>query len=153
MNLARLCRIGKPRAFGKLLTGPLALLLSMSFLSGCAVRQRERLPPAALAPASQKATLTELLGKIRAQQDAIQTFDATVEIEPTVTSLRRSEIVTYRDVRAFILIRRPAFLRMIGLYPVARTTAFDMASDGERFGLYLPSRNRFIIGKSQGGRR
>ena len=119
---------------------------------GCAVRQREKLPPQALAPVWQKATLDELLAKIRAQQDAIQTLEATVELEPTITSIRRGEVVHYRDVRAFILIRRPAFLRMIGLYPVAQTRAFDMASDGERFGLYIPSRNRFIIGNSQGGR-
>ena len=42
---------------------------------------------------------------------------------------------------------------MIGLYPVARTTAFDMASDGDGFGLYIPSRNRFIIGSSRQGKR
>ena len=130
-----------------------AAVLFLSLLSGCVVRQRERLPQAALAPAWQKATLAELLDRIRAQQDAIRTFQATVEIEPSVTSLQRGEIVHYRDVRAFILIRRPALLRMIGQYPVARTTAFDMASDGERFGLYIPSRNRFIIGKSREGRR
>ena len=130
-----------------------AAVLFLSLLSGCAVRQRERLPAAALASAWQKATLAELLDKIRAQQDAIRTFQATVEIEPSVTSLQRGEIVHYRDVRAFILIRRPALLRMIGQYPVARTTAFDMASDGERFGLYIPSRNRFIIGNSREGRR
>ena len=130
-----------------------AAVLFLSLLSGCVVRQRERLPQAALAPAWQKATLAELLDRIRAQQDAIRTFQATVEIEPSVTSLQRGEIVHYRDVRAFILIRRPALLRMIGQYPVARTTAFDMASDGERFGLYIPSRNRFIIGNSREGRR
>ena len=133
--------------------GSLTITFCVLILPGCAVRQRERLPQAALAPVWQKATLGELLEKIRAQQEAIRTFQATVEIEPSVTSLQRGEIVHYRDVRAFILIRRPAFLRMIGQYPVARTTAFDMASDGERFGLYIPLRNRFIIGTSREGRR
>lgn len=133
--------------------GCLAVVLSLAISSGCAVLRREKLPPATLAPDWQRATLAELLGKIRVQQDAIRTFQATVEIEPSVTSLRRGEIVHYRDVRAFILIRLPAFLRMIGLYPVAQTTAFDMASNGERFGLYIPSRNRFIIGNSREGRR
>jgi hypothetical protein len=89
---------------------------------------------------------------MRDQQEAIETFQATVDIEPSVTRIEQAEVVHYRDVRAFILIRRPDHLRMIGLYPVARTTAFDMASDGEEFGLYVPSRNRFIIGNSRGGR-
>jgi outer membrane lipoprotein-sorting protein len=120
--------------------------------AGCVVRQRERISRAELAPAWQQATLGELLERVRAHEQAIETFQATVEIEPSVTRVEQAEIVRYRDVRAFILIRRPTWLRMIGLYPVARTTAFDMASDGEQFRLYIPLRNRFIIGNSRKGR-
>lgn len=129
------------------------LLLVLLATSGCAVQRRQRLPDAIQAPALQQATLEELLEKIQIQQDAIQTLEATVELAPSVTSPDQGEIVQYRDVRAFILIRKPAFLRMIGQYPVVRSTAFDMASDGEMFRLYIPSKNRFIIGKSREGRR
>jgi hypothetical protein len=97
--------------------------------------------------------LDDLLAKIRRQQEAIQTLDGTVEIEPSVRSAQKAEIVHYRDVRAFLLVRKPGFLRMIGQYPVVRNTAFDLASDGEHFGLYIPSKNRFITGNSRGGRR
>ena len=122
-------------------------------LTGCAVQNRRTLPPAPPAVSLQSATLQELLEKVERQQDAIQTLDATVQIEPTVTSEQRGEIITYRDVRAFLLIRKPAHLRMIGQYPVVRNTAFDLVSDGERFGLYVPSKNRYIVGNSQGGKR
>lgn len=122
-------------------------------LTGCAVQNRRPLPPAPPAPSLQSATLQELLEKVERQQDAIQTLDATVQIEPTVTSEQRGEIITYRDVRAFLLIRKPAHLRMIGQYPVVRNTAFDLVSDGARFGLYVPSKNRYIVGNSQGGKR
>ena len=122
-------------------------------LTGCAVQNRRPLPPAPPAPSLQSATLQELLEQVARQQDAIQTLDATVQIEPTVTSEQRGEIITYRDVRAFLLIRKPAHLRMIGQYPVVRNTAFDLVSDGERFGLYVPSKNRYIVGNSQGGKR
>ena len=132
--------------------GWVTVVLAGLLLAGCAVRQREQITRAELAPAWQKATLRELLERVRAHEEAIETFQATVEIEPSVTRVEQAEIVHYRDVRAFILIRRPGWLRMIGLYPVARTTAFDMASDGERFRLYIPSRNRFIIGNSRQGR-
>lgn len=133
--------------------GGIGLLAAILLASGCAVRQRVALPPTALAPAWKNATLSELLEQVRDQQQAIETLQATVEIEPSVTRVEQAEVVHYRDVRAFILIRRPAWLRMIGLYPVARTTAFDMSSNGEEFGLYIPSRNRFIIGNSRDGKR
>ncbi len=135
------------------INGWFVLLTGMLLLPGCAVRQRVALPATARATAWKNATLAELVERVREQQQAIETFQATVEIEPSVTSVEREEIVRYRDVRAFILIRRPAWLRLIGLYPVARTTAFDMASNGEGFGLYIPSRNRFIIGNSHEANR
>lgn len=133
--------------------GWVAILLAVLLAAGCVIRQRERISRAELAPAWRQATLGELLDRVRAHEEAIETFQATVEIEPSVTRVEQAEIVHYRDVRAFILIRRPAWLRMIGLYPVARTTAFDMAADGEQFRLYIPLRNRFIIGNSRKGRR
>ncbi|MBI4463910.1 MAG: DUF4292 domain-containing protein [Acidobacteria bacterium] len=133
------------------------MLLSLAMvclsLGNCAVQRREKLPPLAATPAWQKATLEQLVEKIQAQENSIQTLEAVVELQPSVTSLRTAEVLHYRDVRSFILIRKPALLRMIGQSPVVRSTAFDMASDGETFGLYIPSRNRFIMGKSQGGRR
>lgn len=135
------------------INGWIGLLAGMLLAAGCAVRQREAIPPTQLAPVWKDATLAELIGQVRQMEDAIETFQATVEIEPSVTRIEEAEVVHYRDVRAFILIRRPAHLRMIGLSPVARTTAFDMASNGTEFGLYVPSRNRFIIGDSREGRR
>ena len=131
----------------------LTLLLVLLATSGCTVQRRQRLPDAIQAPALQQATLEELLEKIQIQQDRIRTMQATVELAPSVTSLDKGEIVQYRDIRAFLLIRKPSFLRMIGQYPVVRSTAFDMTSDGEMFRLYIPSKNRFIIGKSREGRR
>ena len=134
---------------------PLVLAIGLGILSaGCLVQKREKIQTPAAAPASLRtATLDELLEKIQKQQDAIQTIDATVQLEPSVSSAAKGEITTYHDVRAFLLIRKPAFLRMIGQYPVVRNTAFDLVSDGERFGLYIPSKNRYITGNSRGGKR
>ncbi|MBI3934277.1 MAG: hypothetical protein HY316_06265 [Acidobacteria bacterium] len=138
-------------ARGWVVFGCAAFLTAM--LTGCLVRSRTKLPPAPLVPAWQHATLAELLEKVQKQQDAIQTLEATVQIEPSVSFAQKGEIVTYRDVRAFLLIRKPAFLRMIGQYPVVRNTAFDLASDGDEFGLFIPSKNRYITGDSRGGKR
>jgi hypothetical protein len=39
-------------------------------------------------------------------------------------------------------------LRMIGLTPVVRTTAFDMVSDGQNFKLSIPPKSRFVVGRN-----
>src|SRR5262249_20345929 len=125
------------------------------------VKKREKIQPPGTGgsfgqtspTALQTATLDELLERIQKQQDAIQTINATVQLEPSVTSQAKGEITTYRDVQAFLLVRKPAFLRMIGQAPVVRTTVFDLVSNGDRFGLYLPTKTRYIIGNSRGGNR
>jgi outer membrane lipoprotein-sorting protein len=40
-------------------------------------------------------------------------------------------------------------LRMIGLLPIVRSRAFDMVSDGDRFELSIPPKNKFIAGSDQ----
>ena len=40
---------------------------------------------------------------------------------------------------------------MVGLMPIVRTTAFDMVSDGRDFKLWIPPKNRFVIGKNEVG--
>ncbi len=40
-------------------------------------------------------------------------------------------------------------LRMIGLLPIVRNRAFDMVSNGDRFELSIPPKNRFITGSNQ----
>jgi outer membrane lipoprotein-sorting protein len=39
-------------------------------------------------------------------------------------------------------------LRMKGLLPLVRNTAFDMVSDGQEFKVWLPTRNKFVIGSN-----
>jgi len=47
-----------------------------------------------------------------------------------------------------VLARKPAMLHMIGLLPIVRTTAFDMVSDGQEFKLWIPPKNRFVMGRN-----
>lgn len=133
---------GRPLAFSALI-----LMLALSS-TGCLVRSRERIktfkPPAGW----KETTLDALLASLHAQETGIRTLNATVDVEPSVTSAQKGEVVHYRDVRSFLLIRRPGWLRMIGLYPVVRNTAFDLTSNGEKFELYVPSKDRLVIGSA-----
>jgi hypothetical protein len=73
---------------------------------------------------------------------------ATVDLEPTAGSVYSGVIKEYHDVKSFILVQRPAMIRMVGQAPVVRTDIFDMASDGEEFQLFVPSKHKFIVGKT-----
>ncbi len=79
---------------------------------------------------------------------ATHSFSATVDMVPAIGSVNKGKVTEYKDVRAYILFSKPSKIRIIGLYPVVRTKAFDMTSNGSRFELYIPSKNRFIVGSN-----
>jgi hypothetical protein len=90
-----------------------------------------------------------LLDSVTRQYEAVRDFNAEVDMVPALGTAEKSKITEYKDVRAYVLFRRPSDIRLIGLYPVVRTKAFDMVSNGLDFKLYVPSRNRFLVGKNE----
>jgi len=96
----------------------------------------------------QTATLDQLLARLQTWNQQIQTVTATVDLEPTLGTVLKGEISQLKDIRGYVLIRKPNMIRMFGLYPVVRTRAFDMASNGTDFELFVPVKNKFIVGKN-----
>jgi len=92
---------------------------------------------------------TLLLGVVQSEYESIQALNATVDMVPAVGSVNKGKITEYKDVRAYILFKKPAEIRIIGLYPVVRNKAFDMVSNGTNFRLFVPSKNRFIVGRNE----
>ena len=90
-----------------------------------------------------------LLDKVTRQFEAVHDFNAEVDMVPALGTTEKSKITEYKDVRAYVLFHEPSDIRLIGLYPVVRTKAFDMVSNGVDFKLYVPSRNRFLVGKNE----
>jgi outer membrane lipoprotein-sorting protein len=90
-----------------------------------------------------------LIDAIARQYETIRDFNAEVNMVPALGSTEKNRVTEYKDVRAYILFRKPAGIRLIGLYPVVRNKAFDMVSDGMEFKLFVPARNRFIVGKNE----
>jgi len=90
-----------------------------------------------------------LLDKVTHQFEAVRDFNAEVDMVPALGTAEKSKITEYKDVRAYVLFHGPSDIRLIGLYPVVRTKAFDMVSNGLDFKLYVPSRNRFLVGKNE----
>lgn len=93
-----------------------------------------------------RATLVDIISR---QYQAIDDFNAEVDMVPALGSVEKSKITEYKDVRAYILFRKPASIRLIGLYPVVRNKAFDMVSNGTDFRLSIPAQNRFIVGRDE----
>jgi outer membrane lipoprotein-sorting protein len=91
----------------------------------------------------------DLLKRITNQFNAIQNFSATVDMTPALGTAEKSHVTEYKEVRGYLLFRKPADIRIIGLVPVLRNTAFDMVSTGPTFKLSLPTRNEFIVGSNE----
>jgi outer membrane lipoprotein-sorting protein len=100
-------------------------------------------------PNLQVASEETLIDSLARQYNAVHDFSATVDMTPALGSAEKSQITEYKDVTGYILFRKPSDIRIIGLYPVIRSKAFDMASDGSSFKLYLPSRNAFLVGQNE----
>jgi outer membrane lipoprotein-sorting protein len=130
----------------------LILCLVAPGLSSCLARRRTITRTGAGAaknPSLLVANRETLVNEIAKQYEAVRDFNATVDMTPALGSAEKSKITEYKDVRAYILFRKPNDIRLIGLYPVVRNTAFDMVSTGPTFNLYVPSRNRFLTGRNE----
>lgn len=125
----------------------LVLVLAIIPLSGCLFHSRKVERQLSSAPLK-SATQQELVDAINLQAARIRTMQATVDIDTSVGGENRGKVTDYKEIRGYVLARKPAMLRMIGLMPIVRNRAFDMVSDGREFKLWIPPKNRFIIGRN-----
>ena len=124
----------------------LALALALP-LTGCLFRSHKverNLSTAQL----QTATKQQLIDYINTQASKIQSLTATVDIDTSVGGVKKGKVTDYREIRGYVLVRKPSMLRMIGLMPIVRNRAFDMVSDGQNFKLWIPPKNKFVMGRN-----
>src|SRR5580693_433373 len=125
----------------------LFILLAFLPLTGCLFRSRRVERQVSTAPLK-SATQAELIDYLNSQAEKIKSLQATVDIDTSVGGVKKGRVTDYQQIRGYILLRKPAMLRMIGLLPIVRNKAFDMVSDGRDFKLWIPPRNRFVIGRN-----
>src|ERR1700744_480029 len=127
----------------------ICLVASTFPLGGCLFRTRpleRQYSNAPLKTTSQK----DLIDYVNQQAGKIQSFQATVDIDASAADPKNGRVTDYKEIRGYILARKPDMLRMKGLMPVVRNTAFDMVSNGKEFKLWVPPRSKFIIGPATG---
>ena len=124
----------------------LLLLLAVQPLTGCLFRSRKVEQPVAVQ--LKTATAQELIDYVNTQASRIRSMQATVDIDTSVGGEKKGKVTDYQQIRGYVLARKPAMLRMTGLTPILRNRAFDMVSDGHDFKLWIPPKNRFIVGRN-----
>jgi hypothetical protein len=126
----------------------LTLFLIVLPLTGCVFRTRpveDSYSKTPLKESSQQG----LIDSINEQAEAIHSLKATVDIDTSAGGIKKGHVTDYKEIRGYVLARKPDYLHMIGLMPIVRTTAFDMVSNGQQFKLWIPPKNRFVIGLNQ----
>jgi outer membrane lipoprotein-sorting protein len=116
--------------------------------TGCLFRTRpveDQYSRAPLLESSQQG----LIERINQQAAAVQSLKATVDIDTSAGGMKKGHVTDYKEIRGYVLARKPDWLHMIGLMPIVRTTAFDMVSDGKEFRLWIPPKNKFVIGENK----
>jgi hypothetical protein len=114
-------------------------------LSGCLFRTRPLDRQYSNRPLK-TATQQELIEYINSQSAKTQSMQATVDIDASAADQKNGRITDYKEIRGYVLARKPAMLRMKGLLPLVRNTAFDMVSNGQIFKLWIPPKNKFVVG-------
>src|SRR5579863_4911752 len=127
-----------------------ALIIIVAILSttGCLFRTRPVEDQYSKTPLKES-TQQELINSIDEQAEAIRSLKATVDIDSSAGGMKKGHVTDYKEIRGYVLARKPDSLHMIGLMPFVRTTAFDMVSDGQDFKLWIPPKNKFVVGKNK----
>ncbi len=122
-----------------------ALLAAALPLSGCLFRSHKVEQPLASAHLL-TATRDQLVAKVNSAAAQVRTLNATVNLATSVGGIKKGKVTEYTEIRGYILVQTPNEIRMIGLFPLVRNTAFDMVSDGVTYSLWIPTKNTFYVG-------
>ena len=101
------------------------------------------------APIVMDATLEQLNERIADQYASVKTLNASVDIMASVGGSSVGEVKEYPSFAGYILLRKPADLRVFMLVPVVRSLALDMVSDGKDFKLLIPPKTKAIVGSDR----
>jgi hypothetical protein len=123
------------------------LLAVLPWLSGC-LWHTHKVEKTTLAGPPMDASVAQLVNGVNERYDAITSLTATVDFQATTGGARQGKQTDITPFHGYILLRKPAMLRVLALLPVVRTHAFDLASDGKTFKLVIPPKSRAIVGSN-----
>jgi outer membrane lipoprotein-sorting protein len=123
----------------------LPTLLAISAVAGCAASTTVKAPETEIG-VTKDATKESLLAAYNHVAAGITTLNLSVDLVPSAGKAYSGIIQQYHEVSGFIFAKRPSEVRMIG--QVLSKNIFDMTSDGETFHIFIPSKNKFMVGSA-----
>lgn len=117
-------------------------------LTGCLTHTRV-VPKTRLASVVMSTSLDQLAKQINLRYDSIHSMNAAVEVSATTGGNLQGKVKETTSLRGYILMRKPADLRVLLLVPVVGTRAIDMVTDGKSFTLLIPPRREAMVGTNQ----
>jgi outer membrane lipoprotein-sorting protein len=126
-----------------------SLIMVAALAGGCAVSRKTVVKPSGPLVPLQNASKQQLIESYDHQAQSITSMNAAVTMVLTAGSAYTGVIEQYHEVSGFILAQKPADVRVIGQVPVVGTDIFDMVSDGQTFHIFIPSKNKFIVGPAR----
>jgi hypothetical protein len=123
------------------------MAMPLVLLTGCSLFPTTRRLPVPKAPVvTQTVGPDELVEQLNQRWNAVNSFTATVDIQATELKNKEGVAEDFPSCRGFIVMEKPKRLRVAGTYFGVKI--FDMASDGGRFRLVMPSKNLVLEGSN-----
>lgn len=125
-------------------------VLGLTSLTGCFSTVRRVPKVQTQAPGSFRSADAGTLEKeLSARDAAIKTMSASVLITASTGGEKTGQVKTYTSFQGYIFVQQPSDLRVILKLPVLGSKALDMVSDGSKFTLLIPPKNRAITGTNE----
>jgi hypothetical protein len=115
-------------------------------LSGCIFPTKHKLPIPKAPETVQTASAADLVARLNENWKNFETLHFIVDIKANTLKDKEGVSKEYPVFRGHIYMRKPEMLRVVGEYPIVTGRMFDLASDGQKFTLYIPSKGKAIKG-------
>jgi hypothetical protein len=130
----------RPRTWCFLLT-----VLSAIAAASCATSTKIKTPVSEIHP-SKEASRDDLIAAYNRLAGGTSSVNASVEFSASAGSAYSGDLTQYHSFNGFVLAAKPAMIRVIGQAPLVGKNIFDMTCDGQSFQIFIPSKNKFIVG-------
>jgi outer membrane lipoprotein-sorting protein len=116
-------------------------------LTGCLthVRSVPKIRPAEIV---YEASLEHLLQGIDERYQAIQAFNASIELQATEGKGSQGKVIEHPVFSGYIFMRKPEDLRVLLRVPLLGSQALNLVSDGKKWTLWIPPRSMAMTGTS-----
>lgn len=125
------------------------LLCLLPALSGC-LMHTHKVQQARMPAAIRDADADQLVQAVNRKNQSLQSLSAAVDFQASVGGASKGQVTDYTSLSGFILLRQPETVHVLGLVPVLRTRAFELASDGKDVSAAYPFAEQVVDGNGCG---